>query len=82
MIDSDKKIKTDIKTIESDIKEIKKAMIELKDALTHIVDELNKFARLEDVKVMQKYIEMWEPVNFVTRSELQKTLSEITQKKK
>lgn len=82
MLDSNKKTKTDIKTIELDIKEIRKEIAESKDALRHLIDELNKFAKLEDIKVLQKYIEMWEPVKFVTQGEVQKIINETLQKQK
>ena len=38
-------------------------------------------AKKEDVEVLQKYINLWEPVNFATRKEVEKLFSELKSEK-
>ena len=41
-----------------------------------LVKELKMSATKEELSVLQKYLSYWEPLNFVTRQELDKILSE------
>ena len=82
MIGRNKKLTTEIKTLTSDINELRKEISEIKDRVVMIVKEFQVFAKKEDVKVLQKYIEMWEPLNFVTHKEVEEIIEEkLTQKR-
>ena len=70
MIDEYKKISEDIKIIESELKELKKDMFEIKEVLHKIVYELQFFAKKDTLKVLEKYINMWNPLSFVTEEEV------------
>jgi len=75
LIDLRKKMLAESKTIISDIKEIKRSIEELKRIVSKVIDDLSKFARVEDVKVLQKYVNFFQPLNFVTHKELEKILN-------
>ncbi len=70
----DKKMSNEIKVIKSDVLEVKKEMEDLKDKIRLIVKELKMTANAEDVKVLKKYLDLWEPVEFVTRNEVKKMI--------
>ncbi len=76
MIRKNKTLSTEIKTILSDISELKRDVEELKDKIILIIKELGSFAKKEDVKTLQRYIELWQPLNFVTHNELQEVIQE------
>ena len=76
MISNDKKIIADIKMVNSEVMEIKTELNDLKEKLTLLVKELKLSATKEEVKILEKYISYWEPLNFVTKQELDKTLAE------
>lgn len=80
MISNHRNMNTEIKTTMEDIKEIKKEIYEVKDKLRLIILEMKNFARKEDVKVIEKYVNLWEPVNFVTRNQVEKIVNEILNK--
>ena len=44
-----------------------------------IIKELKRTAGKEEITVLKKYLEYWNPINFVTKQDLDRTL-EIKQK--
>jgi len=76
MLSRNKQITTEIKTINSEINEIKKEIIEIKDRILLLIKELQMCAKREEVKILDKYINLWEPVNFVTRNEVKDIIKE------
>lgn len=76
MINRGKRLTKDIKTLTLDINEMRKEINEIKDKVLMIIKELQAFAKREDVKILQKYIEMWDPMNFVTHNEVEEIIDE------
>ena len=76
-MDSRKKTNVNVRTINSELDEIKSEIAEIKDRIVLIVKELKLTAKRDDVKVLKRYIEMWEPIDFVTRDELDKRIKEL-----
>ena len=70
-----KRIDDEIKTINSDIVEMRRSITELTNKIDLIIKELKTRAGKEDVESVKKYIEMWEPLNFVTREEVERLIS-------
>lgn len=81
-----KRIFEDIKAADELNLEQKKDITQIKDNLKRIIAEFKNFAPIEDVKSLKKYVELWEPVNFITRGEVDfivdEKLKEIYDKKK
>ncbi len=69
-IDHYKKINSDISLINEDIKELKENISDIKKTIKIVVKELNLFARKDQVKVLEKYINLWNPLNFITEEEV------------
>jgi len=76
-----KKLGDDIKINQSDILEIKRDIEDIKEKIRLIVKELKLTAREEDIKVVQKYLDLWEPVNFITRGEAKKMIERAIDEK-
>ena len=81
MIAKNKHFSAEIKTISSDIMEIRKEIQELKDKLLLVIRELQTVARKEEVKVLEKYINLWNPIKFVSQNEVEQIINEILEKK-
>ncbi len=81
MINRNKKLTTETKTLTLDINELRKEINEIKDRVLTIIKELQSCAKKEEIKVLQKYIEMWEPMNFVTHKEVEDIINEKLAKK-
>lgn len=80
MIAKNKTFNTEIKALTSDVNEIRKEIHEIKDKITLVIRELQTAAKKEDVKVLEKYINLWNPVHFVTKGELDFVVSEAVEK--
>ena len=76
LINEYKRLNQDIKVVDSELKDLKKDIFEMKEALRHVMGELKFFARKEHFKVLEKYINMWNPFNFVTEEEVLKLIKE------
>jgi len=70
MLHVDKKIISEIKVTNKDIDEIRKDIKDVKEKMILIIKDLKSCAKKEDVKVIEKYVNMWEPVQFVTLNQL------------
>ena len=81
MLHTHKHINSEIKTTNSDMHELKKEMGELKDRILLLVKELQSAAKKEELRVLQRYVNLWEPINFVTHNELKQVIEELSQKK-
>ena len=82
IIAKNKHYSAEIKTITSDIMEVRKELQELRDKLGLVIRELQTVARREEVKVLEKYINLWNPIRFVTHNEVESIISEVLDKKK
>ena len=81
IIAKNKHFSAEIKTITSDIIETRKEIQDLKDKLLLIIKELQAVARKEEVKVLEKYINLWNPIKFVTQNEVEQIINEVLEKK-
>ncbi|MBW2977663.1 hypothetical protein KY331_02350 [Candidatus Woesearchaeota archaeon] len=76
-----KRIDDEIKTINSDLVEIRRSVTEMTNKIDLIIKELKTRAGKEDVEVIRKYVDMWEPLNFVTREEVEKLIRSMVGEK-
>ena len=74
MIQEYRKLNKEIKLIDSEVKIVKQDLNEIKGILRNIVNEMQNFAKKENVKVLEKYMEFWNPMNFVTQEEAQEMI--------
>jgi len=70
MIEGYKKLSSEIKMVNSELSEIKNELASLKEAVKHVIKEMQLLARKDDVKVLEKYINFWNPLKFVTEKEV------------
>ncbi len=81
MITEYKKLLTDIRLLNGDIKEIKTELFNIKETLKQVIEETQRLARKEDVKVLEKYINLWNPMNFVSEKEVKIIIEQNLRKK-
>ena len=82
MLDKHKLFTTEIRTIMSDIGDIKKEVSNIKERILELIREFENTAKREDVKVLDRYINLWNPVKFVTQKEVQDIVKEMLEKRK
>ena len=81
IIESQKKETVEFKTLNSEILELKRAIEEIREKIELITTELPNLAARDELEVIKKYVEMWDPMSFVTRAELEKALKQKLEKK-
>ncbi|MEM4263434.1 MAG: hypothetical protein QW666_00880 [Candidatus Woesearchaeota archaeon] len=77
MLVHSKKANVDIKTLNSEIIEIKQMITDVEDKMITLVKELRLTAKKEDVGIMKRYVELWDPTRFVTRETVENIVREI-----
>jgi chaperonin cofactor prefoldin len=76
MIEEYKKLLREMKAINLDMQRIKAESAETRAAIKNVVSELDLFARKENVRVVEKYLELLSPMNFVTEQQVERVVEE------
>lgn len=76
MLSKNKTFSTEIRTLTSDINEIRKEISDIKEKVLMVLKELESAAKINEVKVLEKYINLWNPVKFVTQNEVEQIIDE------
>ena len=82
MIIKTKKLTGEIRQIKDSIKDFQNKVDEISDKMTTIVNEIKLLARKEDVDVIKKYADYWNPIKFVTLNHFNEELVKIKNKLK
>lgn len=80
-IAEDKEMRTQNKVMLDLLSEQRKVISEMKDKMNIMIKELQSCAKLNDLKILEKYISMWEPINYVTNDELDRSVGHIIDQK-
>lgn len=81
IIAKNKHYSAEIKTLASDIHEVRKEIQEIRDKLGLVIKEMQSVARRDEVKILEKYINLWNPIKFVTQNEVEQIINEVLEKK-
>jgi len=76
MLSKSKLFSTEIRTLTSEIDDMKKDMADIKEKILIIIKDLEDAAKINDVKILEKYINAWNPVKFVTLNEVERIIDE------
>lgn len=76
ILESERGFSKELKSINEDTLRLKKQVNDYSDKVYMFGDELNQTAKKTDLKVMEKYLILWDPKNFVTRKELKAYLQQ------
>jgi len=70
MISDSKRLFSEMRTLNSELTDLRHDFSELKEQLKLVIAELKDCAKKEQIMVLEKYINLWEPLHFVTRKEV------------
>jgi len=76
MLKDTKDIFEEINAMHVTITELKSEMEELSEKLEKLTDEVKGSVKKPDFNVLAKYIDFWQPLNFLTKEEAEKLLNE------
>ncbi len=77
MILNHKKAISELKTSNSEVDELRHKLEDVEDRVITIIKELRLTARKSDINVMKRYIELWNPVKFVSADFAEKIAREV-----
>lgn len=77
MLKETKEIFQELNVLNSTISEIKGELSELGEKLGKLSDEVSSSAKKADLNVLAKYLDFWQPLEFLTKNEAEKMLKEI-----
>ncbi len=81
-IEKYKEIKIAIQEINNDISSSKTKLFELEDAINRLERQSDNFAKLQDVKVIEKYLSFVDPSRFLNKEDVIKIINEYMNSKK
>lgn len=81
MLSNNRKKDVEIKTTNTIVTESNQTIEDMKQNLKLIISELKLSAKTEDVDVLKRYINLWEPLQYVTRNEFERIVEEIVDEK-
>lgn len=76
IIQFNKNFNREITTQASDINDLRREFDDLREKARLIVKELVGCAKSEDVKTLERYVNLWDPIHFVQRTEVEKIVED------
>lgn len=70
MLEEHKHVTQDLAMTRQSMEELQKNINTLKTVVHHLTDEAKNFAREEEVKMLEKYLLLWNPLHFVTEKDV------------
>jgi hypothetical protein len=70
VVDKHKEVISEMRDVEDGMRSLRADIDMLKDLTERISKRMEALASREEVKVLQRYVELWQPLQFVTRSEV------------
>lgn len=70
IIEAEKEHFSEMQLLNENLLELKKTLKDVLEKISMLGDEVNNFAKKTDMITLQRYVEFWEPIDFVTRKEV------------
>lgn len=77
MLSNYKKLNQDIKQLRGELDEMRRTMSLVEDRIVTVIKEIRLLAKREDVEVLKRYLEMWNPVKFATIDHVREIVKEF-----
>lgn len=74
MVKRNEDVKKELKTMSGDMLELRREQQEMLQKMDMIIKELKQTAGIEQVMVLKKYMDFWNPMNFVTQRDLERAI--------
>jgi hypothetical protein len=77
LIEKHKTVVAEIRDVQDGMRSLRADIEFTKDLAERVAKRLEDLASREEVKVLQRYVEYWQPLSFVTRSEVRSLVENI-----
>lgn len=81
MIQEYKRVMKELSVLSGDMIKCKGDVNHVQEVLRNLVKDMGVFAKKEDMKVVEKYIKLWDVFSFVTEEQLSERLKEYEKKR-
>lgn len=68
-------LKRDLKLLNDDLLDLKRTQDQAQQKMDLVIKELRQTAGVEDVAVLKRYVEYWNPLNFVTQRDVDRVVN-------
>jgi len=82
MLEANRKLNQEIKANTLGMVEVKRGFMELQDRMRMVVKEVQLRAQKEDVDIIKKYLQYWEPIKFVTTDQVDEIIDQKLDERK
>ncbi len=82
MLTNHKNLSVEIKTINAELNEMKRDIADVQNKIKLMINEFQTFAKKEDLKVVEKYVNMWDPMKYATLQEVERTVRRMIDEEK
>ena len=62
--------------VKEEMRELRLDIDRMNENLQHLIRESSEFARRDELKVIEKYLKLWEPLKFVKENDVKKMINE------
>lgn len=69
-------VNKEVRILKDEIREIKDEIEKIKETIQHLLTETDNYARKEELRILERYIKIWEPLKFVKVDEVQKMIDD------
>ena len=76
LLDAQREFEKERKVLNEDLMDLKVKVNEISNELKNMSDELDDAAKKDDVRVLEKYLDLWNPMKFLTRGEAEKIIED------
>lgn len=76
LLDAQRNFEKEKQLLQDELMDVKMKLQDLTDDLKIMQGELQEAVKQKDFKVIEKYLDMWEPLQFVTRKEVEELLED------
>lgn len=77
-----KSVISELRDVEDGMRSLRADIDAQKDMIERVAKRMEALASKEEVKVLERYVELWQPLQFVTRSEVKTLVQSILKEKK
>ncbi len=70
LLTAEAKLREEVKLVTGELSDVRKRLADIEEGLRVVEDEMRHAARVSEVRALEKYLSYWEPLQFVTQTEL------------
>lgn len=74
VLNTEKDLHKELERMEGDLGDLHRILIDIDDKMDRFLEQVKLAAPREEVLVLKKYLEMWNPVQYVTRDEAKRLI--------